>query len=74
MHNNFLIIFALFSIINCSAGKVCQSPEGNEVDWYVIFFMPKAASSDEEIYYAYFDDTLNSLEYYLYEEIFFLLQ
>ena len=30
--------------------------------------MPKYASSDKQIHYTYFDNTLNSLQYYLYEE------
>jgi len=30
--------------------------------------MPRSVSSDNKIYYAYFDNTLSSLEYYLYEE------
>ena len=67
----FIILISLFIIITSSSKKVCSSPEGNEVDWYVIFFMPKSASSDEQIYYGYFDNTLNSLEFYLYEEEFF---
>ena len=64
----FILFFFLFiSKIN-STDKVCRNPKGTEVDWYVIFFMPKSASSDNQIHYAYFDNTLNSLQYYLYEE------
>ena len=48
--------------------RVCLSPEGNEVDWYAIFFMPQSASSDGAIHYAYFDPNLITLQYYKYEE------
>ena len=64
------ISFLLLSLIffsNC-VEKVCRNPQGIEVDWYVIFFMPKSASSDKEIHYAYIDNTLQSLQYYKYEE------
>ena len=57
---NIIILFNLFFQIY-STDKVCRNPNGIEVDWYVIFFMPKSASSDKQIYYAYFDNTLNSL-------------
>jgi hypothetical protein len=30
--------------------------------------MPRSVSSDNQIYYVYFDNTLSSIEYYLYEE------
>ena len=62
----FLILSLFFQIY--SIDKVCRNPKGTEVDWYAIFFMPKSASSDKQIHYAYFDNTLNSLQYYLYEE------
>jgi len=66
-----LISFIFLSLLffsNCSTNKVCRNPNGSEVDWYVIFFMPKSASSDNEIHYAYIDNTLSSLQYYKYEE------
>ena len=70
MKNNHIfaiILFILFFQIY-STDKVCRNPKGAEVDWYVIFFMPTSASSDGQIHYAYFDNTLNTLNYYLYEE------
>ncbi len=62
----FIFFSLLFSID--STDKVCRNPKGTEVDWYVIFFMPQSASSDNQIHYAYFDNTLSSLQYYLYAE------
>ena len=67
-HNLILIIILTVFFQIYSADKVCRNPKGTEVDWYVLFFMPKSASSDNQIYYAYIDNTLNSLQYYLYEE------
>ena len=70
MKNNhiFAIIFFILFFQIYSTDKVCRNPKGAEVDWYVIFFMPTSASSDGQIHYAYFDNTLNTLNYYLYEE------
>ena len=62
-----ILNFSLFSI-NCSTEKVCRNQKGTEVDWYVIFFMPQTASTDNKIHYAYIDNTQKSLSYYLYEE------
>ena len=62
-----LIISSLFSIY-CDTDKVCRNTNGEEVDWYIIFFMPQTASSDNKIHYAYFDNTLKTLQFYLYEE------
>ncbi len=62
-----IFLFVLIFQIN-SEDKVCRNPQGDEVDWYAIFFMPKSASGDNQIHYAYFDDNLDDLEYYLYEE------
>lgn len=64
----FLIPLTLFIFSKCSTEKVCRNTKGEVVDWYAIFFMPRSVSSDNQIYYAYFDNTLSSLEYYLYEE------
>ena len=64
----FLIPLTLFIFSECSTEKVCRNTKGEVVDWYAIFFMPRSVSSDNQIYYAYFDNTLSSLEYYLYEE------
>lgn len=64
---SFLFISLLF-FSKCTTNKVCRNTKGAEVDWYAIFFMPKSASSDDQIYYAYIDNTLNSLEYYKYKE------
>ena len=60
---NCLLVFSIYS-----SEKVCRNTKGQPVDWYAIFFMPRSVSSDNLIYYAYFDNTLSSLEYYLYEE------
>ena len=70
MKNNHIFAFILFILFFqiYSTDKVCRNPKGAEVDWYVIFFMPTTASSDGQIHYAYFDNTLNTLNYYLYEE------
>ena len=64
--NNIILLIIIFQIY--STEKVCRNPNDVEVDWYVIFFMPKSASSDKQIHYAYFDNTLNIQQYYLYEE------
>ena len=63
-----LLFFSLLFVSNCYSNKVCRNTKGEEVDWYVVFFMPKSASSDNQIYYAYIDNTLKTLEYYKYEE------
>ena len=69
MKYNLILIFLFSIFFNIYAtNKVCLNPKGVEVDWYVIFFMPKSISTDKQIHYAYFDNTLNSLQYYLYEE------
>lgn len=67
----FLLFISISFLINYTEGKECRNPSGKLVDWYVIFFMPKSASSDDQIYYGYFDNTLKSLKYYLYEEFTF---
>ena len=67
-YNAFLIFLLSVIFFVYSEDKVCRNPKGTEVDWYVIFFMPQSASSDSKIHYAYFDNTLSSLQYYLYEE------
>ena len=64
----FFLFISLLFFANCANEKVCRNPKGTAVDWYVIFFMPKSASSDGEIHYGYFDNTSSSLKYYLYEE------
>ena len=63
-----LIIISSLFLMKCATDKVCRNPSGTEVDWYVIFFMPQTASSDNKIHYGYFDNTQRSLNYYLYEE------
>ena len=63
-----IIFCSLILFSKCTSDKVCRNTNGVEVDWYVIFFMPRSASSDNEIYYAYIDNTLKSLQYYKYEE------
>lgn len=70
MKNNLIFTILLITLIFYinSTDKVCRNPAGAEVDWYVIFFMPQSASSDNQIHYAYFDNTLNALQYYLYAE------
>ena len=64
----FLLFISLLFLAKCANEKVCRNPKGTAVDWYVIFFMPKSASSDGEIHYGYFDNISSSLKYYLYEE------
>lgn len=59
-----LIIF----LVSCSSNKVCRNPEGKEVDWYVIFFMPSSVSPDDKIHYGYFDRSLKDLKFYQYSE------
>ncbi len=70
MKYHIFLAFIFFSLLFSmdSTDKVCRNPKGTEVDWYVIFFMPQSASSDNQIHYAYFDNTLSSLQYYLYAE------
>ncbi len=58
----------LFFLVSCSTNKVCRNPDGNEVDWYAIFFMPSSISPDNQIYYGYFDNSLSSLSFYKYSE------
>ena len=64
----FILIISSFFFIFCDEEKVCRNTKGEDVDWYIIFFMPQTASSDNKIHYAYFDNTLKSLQFYLYEE------
>ena len=66
--SKFILFLILFISISCSTNKVCRNPEGVEVDWYTIFFMPASASSDKKIHYGYFDPTLSQLKYYEYSE------
>ena len=63
-----ILYFLLFSFSICAMNRVCRDPSGNEVDWYSIFFMPASISKDGIIDYAYFDPTLNELDYYKYDE------
>lgn len=63
-----LIFQILFIFSSSSTEKVCRNTKNIEVDWYAIFFMPRSVSEDNQMYYAYYDNTLSSLEYYLYEE------
>ena len=67
MHR-FILYSILFFSIACTTNKVCRDPNGEEVDWYVIFFMPASASSDGKIHYAYFDPYIDDLEFYEYSE------
>ena len=67
MKKLFLFTF-LFVLVSCSSNKVCRNPEGNEVDWYVIFFMPLSVSQDNQIHYGYFDPDINTIKYYTYSE------
>ncbi len=64
----YLVCSLLIILISCSSNKVCRNPDGEEVDWYTIFFMPSSASSNNKIYYGYYDPTLADLEYYEYSE------
>ena len=57
----FLIFLFSFLSKICSTKKVCLNPEGEEVDWYTIFFMPSSISTIGEIDYGYFDPSLSSL-------------
>lgn len=63
-----LVFLSMLIYSKGSNEKVCRNTKGKEVDWYAIFFMPRSVSSDNQIYYVYFDNTLSSIEYYLYEE------
>ena len=63
-----MILAFLFFLASCSLNKVCRNPEGNEVDWYVIFFKPLSASQDSKIHYGYFDPNINTIKYYAYSE------
>ena len=67
MHKLVLFIF-LFFLVSCSSDKVCRNPEGEEVDWYAIFFMPLSVSQDGQIHYGYFDPEINTLKFYNYSE------
>lgn len=64
----FVIGCILLLLVSCSTNKVCRNPEGEEVDWYAIFFMPSSASSDGQIHYGYYDSKLNDIKYYKYME------
>lgn len=67
MKKVILEVILLF-LVSCSTNKVCRNPDGIEVDWYAIFFMPLSISSNNKIYYGYFDNSLRSLEFYEYSE------
>ena len=58
----FVVEAILIFLVSCSNNKVCRNPEGKEVDWYVIFFMPSSISSDKQIHYEYFDKSLIHLK------------
>ena len=65
--SKFVLFFILFFQVY-SIDRVCKNPKNSPVDWYVIFFFPKSISSDNQIHYAYIDNTMSSLQYYKYEE------
>ena len=59
-----IITFFLFSLSNNKdPSESCKDPEGNEVDWYVIFLFPKIAEKSKILTYGYFDDSSTSLRY-----------
>ena len=64
----FILYFILFFLVTCKTNKVCRNPNGEEVDWYAIFFMPSSISSDGKINYGYFDPYTNNLKFYEYNE------
>ena len=64
----YVVEAILIFLVSCSNNKVCRNPEGEEVDWYAIFFMPSSISSDKQIHYEYFDNSLTSLKDYKYSE------
>ena len=66
MQKIFLSSIFIF-LVSCSANKVCRNPEGEEVDWYAIFFMP-ASVGKGIINYGYFDPNLDKLKFYEYSE------
>jgi deoxyribonuclease-2 len=67
-YSKILIFILLIFLSNCDDEKVCRNPNGVAVDWFVIFFLPKLVSSEDEIYYAYFDNISSSLKYYIYDD------
>ena len=64
----FFFISSLLLCINCQNEIYCRNPLGKEVDWYVVFLMPRSVSSDNKLIYAYFDDNSSSFQYHLYQE------
>ena len=64
----FFLIFLFFQTSSFSLERVCRSPEGKIVDWYVIFLYPQNASPQKILTYGYLDDTSSKLEDYVYKE------
>ena len=63
----FIFLSLLIFFVSCTTNKVCRNPDGEEVDWYAIFFMP-ASVSNGVINYGYFDPSLKKLQFYEYSQ------
>ena len=64
-----IISFYLFYFSLQSTVPYCLNPQGNEVDWYVIFLFPTSAASDNKLHYGYLDsNSYSELEDYTYSE------
>lgn len=66
-----IIIISLLYYANCQNEIVCRNSLGKEVDWYIVFLFPRSVSSDNQLYYAYFDNNSSSFQYFPYKEISF---
>ena len=66
--NKLLIFFVLFFISLCDLNPICLNRDNIPVDWYVIFLLPSSISNNQELIYAYFDQTLKNIKYFKYEE------
>jgi deoxyribonuclease-2 len=64
----FFLIILFLKTSSYSLERVCRSPEGKTVDWYVIFLYPQNSSPEKKLMYGYIDDTSSSLKDYEYNE------
>jgi deoxyribonuclease-2 len=63
-----ILLLVLVIVSFTSSKKVCLSPEGSEVDWYVILLYPQTSVGGDTIIYSYFDNNQTELKYYKFAE------
>lgn len=64
----FLCFQQIVSAEQNSRERMCISPDGHKVDWYVVFLFPRAVDPDEEINFGYYDSSMSKIKYYRYSE------